>query len=162
MSSSITFEHVFFLPRLGRIQAALTAFFRASGNGPWQPIESQPDDEGTMHFRRGNWETEDSSAGEGSTLMPGFPRWAPQVGYVPSTIPMLLDVSIDVSEETLTLRTRHTAFSRESGAEIRELCDGMVRQEVRTLCKYLKNCFNLPQAPLVTWDDRDPEPLLAG
>ena len=85
----------------------------------------------------------------GEYRVPGFPRWAPQQGYLPNTIPMLLSVTLDESREGLVIRLKHTAFSRESGTELREISGRAVDLELKSLAKYLKQSFHLPSAPEV-------------
>ena len=147
MSAALGFEHSISLPLVHRLHEALLAFFRASEVGAWQMDPTERDDEAAMHFIRGNWQASDSPGVGGVYRVPGFPRWAAQHGYLENTIPMLLSVVVKESEEGLMICLTHRAFSRESGDEIREICGRAVSAELKTLAKYLKQCFHLPSPP---------------
>ena len=149
MSAALSFEHFLSLPLVHRLHEALLAFFRASEVGAWEVDPTQRDDGATMHFIRGNWEASDSPGVGGVYRLPGFPRWAAQHGYLANTIPMLLSVTLDESAEGLVIRLKHTAFSRESGTELREISGRAIDHELKLLAKYLKQSFHLPSAPEV-------------
>jgi hypothetical protein len=149
MSTAFPFEHTIALPVVHRAQEALLAFFRASEVGPWTVDPTQRDDGARLRLIRGTWEASDSPGVGGEYRMPGFPRWAPQQGYLPNTIPMLLSVTLDESPDGLMIRLKHTAFSRESGTELREISGRAIDHELKLLAKYLKQSFHLPHAPEV-------------
>jgi hypothetical protein len=98
----------------------------------------------------------------GEYRVPGSPRWAPQQGYLPNTIPMLLSVTLDQSREGLVIRFEHIAFSRESGTELREISSRAVDLELKSLAKYLKQSFHLPRAPAVVSEPIDCPSCVAG
>lgn len=149
MSATLSFEHSISLPPVHRLPEALQGFFRASEAGAWQTDPTQRDDEATMHFIRGNWDASDSLGVGGVYRVPGSARWATQQGYLANTIPMLLSVEVKECDDGLMILTTHRAFSRESEDEIREVGARAVSAELRSLAKYLKQCFHLPAAPEV-------------
>jgi hypothetical protein len=57
---------------------------------------------------------------------------------------MLLSVTLDESPDGLMIRLKHTAFSRESGTELREISGRAIDHELKLLAKYLKQSFHLP------------------
>lgn len=150
MSAVLSFEHFLSLPLVHRLHEALAAFFRASEVGAWQADPTQRDDDATMHFIRGNWEASDAPGVGGVYRVPGFPRWAAQHGYLANTIPMLLSVAVEDSDQGLVIHATHQAFGRESGDEIREICGKAVSAELKSLAKYLKQSFHLRSAPEVS------------
>lgn len=152
MSTAFTFEHSIALPLVHRAQEALLAFFRASETGAWTVDPTQRDDAASLHLIRGSWEVSRASGVGGEYRAPGSPRWAPQQGYLLNTIPMLLSVTLDESQEGLVIRFKHVAFSRESGTELREVSSRAVARELKSLAKYLKHSFHLPSSPEVISD----------
>lgn len=152
MATAYHFEHSISLPLVHRAQEALLAFFRASETDAWTLDPTQRDDGASLHLIRGNWEASDSPGVGGEYRVPGFPHWAPQQGYLPQTIPMLLSVTLDESPAGLVIRLKHTALSRESGTELREISGRAVDLELKSLAKYLKQSFHLPGAPEVLLD----------
>ncbi len=149
MTTAYNFEHSLTLPLVHRAQEALLAFFRASETGAWTIDPTQRDDGASLHMIRGSWEVSQSAGVGGEYRVPGSPRWATQQGYLRHTIPMLLSVMLDESLEGLVIRFKHTAFSRESGTELREISGRAVELELKSLAKYLKQSFHLPSAPEV-------------
>lgn len=155
MSNAFSFEHAIALPSVHRVQEALLAFFRGSEAGAWTVDRTPRDDGANLHLIRGNWAAGDSPGVGGEYRAPGFPRWVPQQGYLPNTIPMLLSITLDESLEGLLIRLKHTAFSREAGTELREIGGRAVDAELKSLAKYLKQSFHLPSAPEVVVDASD-------
>lgn len=157
MANVLRFEHVIALPAVHRILKALRAFFRASEVGPWAVDSTQRDDGATLHLIRGNWETSDLPGVGGVYRLPGFPRWVPQQGYVPATVPMLLSVTVTDSTDQMRIHLKHTALSREAGTELGTICQTAVETELKSLVKYLKQAFHLPHAPQVAVEpEQDP------
>ena len=152
MATAVHFEHSIALPLVHRAREALQAFFRVSETGAWTFDPTQRDDGASLHLIRGTWEASQSPGVGGEYRVPGLPRWAPQQGYLPNTIPMLLSVTLDESLERLVIRLRHTAFSREPGTELRDVSSRAVDLELKSLAKYLKQSFHLPHAPEVMLD----------
>ncbi len=150
MSAALSFEHFVSLPLVHKLKEALLAFFRTSEVGAWEVDPTQRDDRAAMHFIRGNWELSDSPGVGGVYRVPGFPRWAAQHGYLANTIPMLLSVAVEDSADGLEIHATHQAFSRESGGEIRDICGNAVKAELKSLAKYLKQSYHLPNAPEVS------------
>ena len=161
MSTAFRFEHAISLPLVHRIQEALLAFFRSSEAGAWAIDRTQRDDEASLHLIRGNWVVSDSPSVGGEYRVPGFPRWAPQQGYLTNTIPMLLGVTLTESPEGMVLQIKHTAFSREPGDEFREVCGRAVSAELKSLAKYLKQSFHLPSSPEVALQPSDSSACVA-
>ena len=149
MATASSFEHSISLPLVHRIHEALLAFFRASEAGVWAADPTQRDDGASLHLIRGIWEVSDSPSVGGEYRVPGLPRWAPQHGYLTNTIPMLLSVTLVESPAGIVIQIKHIAFSREPGNELREICGRAVDAELKSLAKYLKQCFHLPSAPEV-------------
>ena len=152
MPTVYRFEHAIALPAVHRAQEALLAFFRASEAGVWTVDPTQRDDGASLHLMRGNWETSTAPGVGGEYRVPGFPHWAPQLGYLPNSIPMLLSVTLDESLDGLVIRLKHTAFGRETGSDFRELSGRAVALELKSLAKYLKQSFHLPSAPEVVFE----------
>jgi hypothetical protein len=158
MTASISFRTTLVLPTVSRLQEALIGFFRSSEYGPWKLDETRG--ERCIRFVRGNWQEEAGESGRAVARVAGFPRWAPQHGYMANTIPMRLQVDLHIEPEQVTVNLEHTAYARENPDDIRATCESWVRSEVKSLVKCLRVGFNLPNAPEVAYLN-DPAVVLA-
>ncbi len=146
----ITHTYDMTLPVVDGVHEVLLAFFQTSKHGPWALSLESPNTQFHLVFRRGDWVK--PMLGLSPNLAPAAYKTDHRGKVLPRTQPMTLDVLLRPSRSSIDVNLHYNIALRKpvpfyQRGDFDKYWTTYVREEIEALCKYLTDCFDLPELP---------------